>query len=56
MPPMGFKPTISTGEQPQTYALDRTSTGIGKTKPYRPETYWGSKTYMKLNLKNPLMI
>ena len=23
MPPMGFEPTISAGERPQTYALDR---------------------------------
>ena len=27
MPPVGFKPTISAGEQPQTYALDRAATG-----------------------------
>jgi hypothetical protein len=25
----GFKPTISAGEQPQTYALDHTATRIG---------------------------
>ena len=24
--PVGFKPTISAGERPQTYALDRTAT------------------------------
>ena len=29
MPPMGFEPTISAGERPQTYALDRAATGIG---------------------------
>ena len=27
MPPVGFEPTISAGEQPQTYALDRAATG-----------------------------
>jgi len=27
MPPTGFEPTISAGERPQTYALDRTATG-----------------------------
>ena len=27
MPPMGFEPTISAGERPQAYALDRTATG-----------------------------
>ena len=29
MPPVGFEPTISTGEGPQTYALDRAATGTG---------------------------
>ena len=27
MPPVGFEPTISAGERPQTFALDRTATG-----------------------------
>jgi hypothetical protein len=30
MPPVGFKPTISAGERPQTYALNRAATGTGK--------------------------
>jgi len=29
MPPLGFEPTISAGERPQTYALDRAATGTG---------------------------
>jgi len=29
MPPVGFEPTISAGERPQTYALDRVATEIG---------------------------
>jgi len=29
MPPVGFEPTISAGELPKTYALDRAATGIG---------------------------
>ena len=29
MPPVGFEPTISAVERPQTYALDRAATGIG---------------------------
>jgi len=29
MPPVGFEPTISAGERPQTYALDRALTGTG---------------------------
>jgi hypothetical protein len=31
MPPVRFKPTISVGERPQTYALDSTATGTGMT-------------------------
>ena len=27
MPPVGFEPTISASERPQTYALDRAATG-----------------------------
>ena len=30
MPPAGFEPTIPASEQPQTHALDRAATGIGK--------------------------
>jgi hypothetical protein len=29
MPPVGFEPTISAGERPQTYALDRAVAGTG---------------------------
>jgi hypothetical protein len=29
MPPVGFEPTISKGERPQTYALERAATGNG---------------------------
>ena len=32
MPPVGFEPTISAGERPQTYALDRAATGTGVVK------------------------
>ena len=30
MPPVGFEPTISAGERPQTYSLDRAATGNGQ--------------------------
>ena len=30
MPPVGFEPTISEGERPQTYPLDRAATGTGR--------------------------
>jgi len=29
MPPVGFEPTVSAGDRPQTYALDGAATGIG---------------------------
>ena len=29
MPRVGFEPTISAGELPKTYALDRAATGTG---------------------------
>ena len=29
MPPVGFEPTISAGDRPKTYALDRAATGTG---------------------------
>jgi len=29
MPPVGFETTISAGERPQTYALERAATGTG---------------------------
>ena len=34
MPPVGFEPTVSVGERPKTYALDRAVTGTG----YTPES------------------
>ena len=37
MAPVGFEPTISGGERPQTYALDRAATGTGKRKSRRPD-------------------
>ena len=32
MPPVGFKPTISAGERPQTYALERVATGTDNSR------------------------
>ena len=32
MPPVGFEPTISESERPQTYALDRAATGTGSVE------------------------
>jgi len=33
-PPVGFKPTISAGKWPKTYALDRVATGTSTYKVY----------------------
>ena len=33
MPPVGFEPTVSAGERPQTYVLDRAATGTGTVAP-----------------------
>ena len=37
MPTVGFEPTISAGERPKTYALDRAATGIGTIRRYTIE-------------------
>jgi len=37
MLPVGFEPTISADERPQTYALDRAATGTGEGREYRVE-------------------
>ena len=45
MPPVGFEPTISAGERPQTYALDRAATGTGHV--YISLTNFGADTNSK---------
>ena len=40
MPPVGFEPTISAGERPQTDALDRAATGTGN----KEEILWWGPT------------
>ena len=32
MPPVGYEPTVSVGERPQTHALDRAATGTGDVR------------------------
>ena len=39
MPPVGFEPIISTGELPQTYALDRGATGTGTILVVDPQKF-----------------
>ena len=42
MPPVGFEPTISAGERPQIYVLDRAVTGTGNRNEYQ-EYFLGVK-------------
>ena len=44
-PPAEFEPTISAGERPQTYALDRAATGTGILRMIQVENY--KKRYIK---------
>jgi len=39
MPPVGFEPTISAGERPQTHTLDRALTGTGTSYSMRFPNY-----------------
>jgi len=41
MPPAGFELTISAGGRPQTYALDRVATGIGRQPYFRSKHVCG---------------
>ena len=53
MPPVGFEPTISAGVRPQTYALDRAATGIGKLLFYR-YTYRNNANLWRYSLKSQI--
>ena len=50
MPPVGFEPTISASERPQTYALDRAATGIGN-KAYYANRYLCRSTFVSKKSK-----
>ena len=50
MPPLGFEPTISAGERPQTYALDRSATGTGLVD-FTVEIYYEARPYKRQILK-----
>ena len=45
MPPVGFEPTISEGERPQTYVLDRAATGTGEINNLPPHILGKSNTF-----------
>ena len=46
LPPVGFEPTISTGEWPQTYVLDRAATGTDINIDYKPRITQHYEYYM----------
>jgi hypothetical protein len=55
MPPVGFEPTISAGERPQTYALDRLKALVDLLKiystmysVYKTTFYWLHETFRLL--------
>jgi hypothetical protein len=49
---VGFKPVISAGEQPQTYALDRAATGTGFSK----FSYKNRKKFYIWKIKNTIYL
>ena len=59
MPQVGFEPTISAGERPQTYALERAATGTGEYiyiyiyiyTPTPPHTHTHTHTSVFMNLQ-----
>ena len=54
MPPVGFEPTISAGERPQTYALDRAASGTG-TYIHIPYTIVHTIMYVRLLGSMPVL-
>jgi len=50
MLPVGFKPTISVGQCPQTYDLDREATGTGKGKAIPVQAWTDPDDSRKLRL------
>jgi hypothetical protein len=50
MPPAVFEPTISEGERPKTYALDRAANGIGG-KPTAVNNYISYKKEIKCGVQ-----
>ena len=53
MPSVGFEPTISAGERPQTYALDHAATGTGYAKQFKI-SYFRTSTEVSQNIKKSL--
>jgi hypothetical protein len=55
MPPAEFKPTISAGERPQTYTVDRAATGFGvKNTLSQQNDYCAATDSTRFLVRNPL--
>ena len=54
MPPVGMEPTISAGERPQTYALDRVAAGTGPSGIYPKKINNTNKALVKATHLNTL--
>ena len=52
MPPVGFEPTISVGERPQIYALDRAATGTGDVEIIRNIIAFYGQNVRFMNVKH----
>jgi hypothetical protein len=52
MPPVGFETTISAGERPQTYALDRAANGTGLICDLLADKYWQTITAPRASREN----
>ena len=48
MPPVGFEPTISAGERPQAYALDRAATGTDKMQVDKENEFYSGTFHASL--------
>jgi len=46
MPPVGFEPTISAGERPLNYALDRAATGTGEVLDVNMINSWTIRIFL----------
>jgi hypothetical protein len=56
MPPVGFKPTISTGQRPQTYAFDLAATGTGMCLAVGHHNEKGVEEPNKISQKDMLLL
>ena len=52
MPPVGLEPTISAGERPQTYALDRAATGTGNVNVHTASNVLSTENFLQNLMSN----